>query len=644
MNFIKQIRLLIISIIIPPILFACSSDNTDFDSSLIPVMTGTRWGYINLEGEYVINPQFDEASPFFGGQARVKKGDKYGYINKEGKYVINPQYTSATSFADGVAWVTRKGSAPILINKKGDELLICKEAEKCYSFSDGLAVVCIRDEHGNKRYGFIDRKGGYQIQAKYGEAYDFSDGMAYVVTADSIPVKGFVTKEKKELTIVLPDSLRMSQDLINGFLYGTAVIINNENEYGLIDKTGKIILTPQFSELEIDDEKLLACRINDSNEWGWCDKTGKIVINPQFDATGLFGKDNVVPVRINKEWGYINKEGKMIINPQFEYGMPFIDDKVAFVMSGSKFGLIDYKGKYIANPQFDDISREYVIYSVGYRYSESVETDFYDIDKAVSILENIVKHDSADGINFNSTIGKLLKKYNKTESDVYGYSGFYIISNRDIANMFDIEIGLDGNFVQYVSDGWWGATPLFIKDAKPKGINILVKPKGRGSDKATELLKAYAKKLKLDYDEGGASGKYGIFDIRLLPNCEGFSINLYPKSGKKTKDNSVSNSNDSDTQGNNYRYEGTIDGKYGIVMNLTFSNYGDVSGQYYYKSKKSPIELQGNINSDGVLMLEEKVNGKVTGNFAGKWSSSEYSGSWISADGNKEMPFKVVEQ
>ncbi len=643
MNFIKQIRLLLISIMMIPMLFACSSDNTDFDNSLIPVKTGERWGYINLQGEYIINPQFDEAFPFFGGQALVKKGDKYGYINKEGKYTINPQYTDATSFSDGVAWVTRKGSAPILINKKGEELLSCKEAEECYRFSEGLALVCVRDEHGNKRYGFIDRKGVYQVQPKYGEAYDFSEGMAYVATADSIPVKGFITKEKKDFAIVLPDSLQISTYVTNGFLYDRAVVKSKEN-YGIIDRNGGIILMPQFSNLMTDNESLFMCMLHDSNDLGWCDKTGKIIINPQFNGAIPFGKGRLAAVMINDEMGYINKEGKIIINPQFEYALPFVDDKIAFVGSGNKYGIIDYEGKYIITPQFDDISIPYITYSCNYTIPESVVTDFYDIDKAVSMLESIVKQDSADGINFNLTIEKLLKKYNKTESDVYGYSGFYRISKQDIGNMFDIEIGLDGNFIQYVSDGWWGTTPLFIKDAKPKGIIVLVRPKGRGSDKATELLKAYAKKLKLDYNEDGASGKYGSFDVTIIPNYEGFDIHLYPKSGNKSKNNSATDIGYSETIGTNYNYEGTIDGKYGIVMTLTFSNSGEVSGQYYYKSKKSPILLQGSINSDGVLILEEKVNEKVTGNFTGKWSGSEYSGLWISADGDKELPFKVMEQ
>ena len=44
---------------------------------LAVVKIGSKWGYINTDGHYVINPQFDGAASFSEGLAIVKIGDKF---------------------------------------------------------------------------------------------------------------------------------------------------------------------------------------------------------------------------------------------------------------------------------------------------------------------------------------------------------------------------------------------------------------------------------------------------------------------------------------------------------------------------------------------------------------------------------------
>ena len=57
-------------------------DAWSFSEGLTCVGIGDRYGYINKEGQYVVNPQFDGARFFSEGLAPVKIGDKYGYISK----------------------------------------------------------------------------------------------------------------------------------------------------------------------------------------------------------------------------------------------------------------------------------------------------------------------------------------------------------------------------------------------------------------------------------------------------------------------------------------------------------------------------------------------------------------------------------
>ena len=53
-----------------------------------------KWGYVDAKGAFVINPQFDRASSFENGLAKVELGKgveaKIAYIDKTGRFVWNP--------------------------------------------------------------------------------------------------------------------------------------------------------------------------------------------------------------------------------------------------------------------------------------------------------------------------------------------------------------------------------------------------------------------------------------------------------------------------------------------------------------------------------------------------------------------------
>ncbi len=110
--------------IIAPLLFiGCSFFKSSKDIELIPYAQKDKYGYFDLEGKIVINPQFEFATVFREGLALVRttgeKG-KWGYIDKDGKFVINATYKNATVFQEGLAWVVIENSAPSAIDKNGE--------------------------------------------------------------------------------------------------------------------------------------------------------------------------------------------------------------------------------------------------------------------------------------------------------------------------------------------------------------------------------------------------------------------------------------------------------------------------------------------------------------------------------------------
>lgn len=89
-------------------------------------------------------------------------------------------------------------------------------------------------------------------------------------------------------------------------------------------------------------------------------------------------------------------------------------------------------------------------------------------------------------------------------------------------------------------------------------------------------------------------------------------------------------------------FEGTINGKYGIIMTLTKSTK-NLNGTYRYKSQGSPIKISGTIDDNGNLTINEfNDKGNMTGIFKGQLSSNNIIGQWTKPDGSKTMPFQFL--
>jgi hypothetical protein len=69
-------------------------------------------GFIDMQGEEVIKPEFDNILPFERGIARVENAGLLGLINEQGEILLDPIYDYIGTNKEGLVIVTRK-------NKKG---------------------------------------------------------------------------------------------------------------------------------------------------------------------------------------------------------------------------------------------------------------------------------------------------------------------------------------------------------------------------------------------------------------------------------------------------------------------------------------------------------------------------------------------
>ncbi|UBF30064.1 WG repeat-containing protein (plasmid) [Kovacikia minuta CCNUW1] len=118
-------------------------DARGFSQGLAAVAIGSpdSWGYIDHHSKIVIPPKFDWVERFAkNGLAIVRVGTKYGLINRNGQYVLQPKYESISEFTDGIAQVTLNEKISFLVNESG-KILPYIQSRVPSTVSEGLVAV-----------------------------------------------------------------------------------------------------------------------------------------------------------------------------------------------------------------------------------------------------------------------------------------------------------------------------------------------------------------------------------------------------------------------------------------------------------------------------------------------------------------------
>lgn len=125
--------------------------------SYIKYEKNNLWGFKDINGKVLIEPQYDEVFDFSEDLAVVSKEDFYGYINKDGEIVIPIEYEMALSFSSGFAVVTKDEKSGYI--NKGGQVIIKPEYDIATYMSDGKALVRI-----DETWGFLDSDGNLDLK------------------------------------------------------------------------------------------------------------------------------------------------------------------------------------------------------------------------------------------------------------------------------------------------------------------------------------------------------------------------------------------------------------------------------------------------------------------------------------------------
>lgn len=293
--------------------------------------------------------------------ANVKLGDKWGYINTEGEMVIQPQYDYAADFDHdtGLAYVERdvgSGKQAVMIDKSGNVVVEQGYMSFRQTFAKNGLLLAEYYENANYtdpcKYGYVDRTGRWVIQPKYNNADSFNDsGLA----AARIDKKWGFINETGDFVV------QPQYDIIYSFKECGFAEVVVDGKWGTIDQTGNLVIQPKYTwgKSIFDDRSYLADNgdaiVVLDGKWGIIDKTGKIIIPVQYDRIEPFADNGLAVAAIDGKWGYLDRNNQWVIQPQYDNGTSFNGSGFAGIMSGDKWGLIDQTGKVVVQPQYDQV-------------------------------------------------------------------------------------------------------------------------------------------------------------------------------------------------------------------------------------------------------------------------------------------------
>ena len=341
-----------------------------------------KYGYINADGSYAVNLQFDyvaEEADENTGYTLVRVDGKYGYVNAEGQYVINPQFSREFSFNKAGIALVCLGEKFGFIDKDG-KYLVAPQYDAAGELADnGLAPVAIEvdTDYASLLYGYVDTEGNLKIDAKFLRAWAFTeDGIALVRVREfdgyyddynEYPIYKNVYRYIDSYGNYISNTyFNTASDFIKGYAIVGITNDSNETHYGVINKSGYFALDAEFDRIRFfydeDGEAtnyIQATKNGIHTIYEIKDSTlSKVADKIPYTVTSVesFAEHGLITVRVSDEAGYkygaVNASGILVIPAVYEFMGDFSDDGMALVCFQNAYGMINTKGEYVINPQF----------------------------------------------------------------------------------------------------------------------------------------------------------------------------------------------------------------------------------------------------------------------------------------------------
>jgi WG containing repeat len=294
--------------------------------NVAPAKKGGKWGFINLQGQFVISPQWiDVGFPSLGRTPVESANGLWGYMDDTGGVAIDPRYDAVTPFTvDGKAFV-RLHNTWRMIATNG---LSCSDVE-FEAIGDG-GYGCFAGRKDGK-WGYYSYSGNPLTQSQFEDVGPYTRMLAPVKE----PGTNYGYIDEFGSYRILPKF-----NAAQPFYSFNRAIVEAEQGWGIIDRTGAFVLKPQYPYLGVGPEGLLIADDWFGQAW-YIDERGNRLLAAGFDPLeGKVRGRQRVTLELKGDWA---KRDFWFI-PQYEWNQRAVE------LMMTPAARLQYRAKEVTSP------------------------------------------------------------------------------------------------------------------------------------------------------------------------------------------------------------------------------------------------------------------------------------------------------
>ncbi|MBQ9911489.1 MAG: WG repeat-containing protein [Firmicutes bacterium] len=301
------------------------SESFDLDEAL-EYISGLEPETVTVEDTTLLAPARDGSTGLFG------------FINLKGEWVVEPRYSSAVAFKEDVGLVLNTYSKYEYIDRSGRIIYNVYDKHPIVEsnhFSEGILAIAI-DNGSMQRYAYVNKSFQTVINAYglpmvdwryyentfcFGLATAFNGDYAVVMRQRNIDCydwldweSAYVIDKSGTITAVLPAGLDPNLSGVDN--NGNIIMRTTDYLFGLYSKEGEMLIECKYRALKHCEDDLYLAQ-NDKGFWGYLDQNGNVVIPFQYQKAYPFS-EGLAAVFDGRYWGFIDQEGNLKIESVFD--------------------------------------------------------------------------------------------------------------------------------------------------------------------------------------------------------------------------------------------------------------------------------------------------------------------------------------